>query len=161
MFYTLQHYLGPLELDGARSIRHPDGKQLRAVEVQLRGRSALGQVTMVFDSPLSEWQIALLTPSRMACVDLFRDIVVPLGNDRTHKPQDILRTSVSAIVAHAVGTAMSGSLYASGRLFWGHDSLIRKFVDATRSGGQSPVPPSEAVSVVRLTDSLLSHLGLS
>ena len=160
MIYTLQHFLGPLSLDSARLQRTADGG-VGAVDFQARGPRGVGQVVMVFDAALSEWQIGVIGDRTTVDLDLFRDIAVVLGRDREHKALDILGTSAKAVAGHVSGFARSGALYVTKRLSWGHSELIAAFVAAAQHRRASPVDPADAVGVVRFTDDLLQELGLS
>lgn len=160
MLYTLQHFLGPLELEGTRASWDPESGLPRTAEIWVKGERGPGQVTMVFDTPLSEWHVGLVGRERAVDLDLFRDIAVSVSSDRGHGPADILRTSSRGIVDHTRGFVASGSRYAAGRLFWGHDVIIGRFVDAVLGRGPVPVPPEASVAVVRLTDAILGDLGL-
>jgi predicted dehydrogenase len=160
MLYTLQHFLGPLELDGARSRMDPATGLPVMTEVRVKSGDATGLVSMVFRSPVSEWHVGVVTEDRFADLDLFRDISVVVGSDAEHKPLDILGTSARAMWDHASGFLSSGARYVSRRMFWGHDVIIGRFVDATLGRGPSPVAVEDSIGVVRLTDALLEQLDL-
>ena len=158
MLYTLEHYLGAMELEDVRTVGqiepHPS-----VVEVRFRAEMAVAQVTMLMEAPLSEWHIALVGEHGVVDLDLFRDITVGLRNDGQHEARDILRTSATALWGHAIGFTTSGTRFVTGRQFWGHDELISRFVDAVRTGAPSPVDPEQSVGVVRLMDEILVGLG--
>lgn len=160
MLYSMNHYLGGgLELDHARGTFAGDGHP-RTVELLLRGRTGIGQVTMVFCAPVSEWHLNLSTPRAVVSVDLFRDIAVRLGPDGQHGAKDIARTSLSAVAGHVAGFARSGGRLVTRRQYWGHDVVIGRFVDATLGRRASPVPLQDAVDVVGITDQILDALDL-
>jgi scyllo-inositol 2-dehydrogenase (NADP+) len=158
MLYTLQHYLGDLEVEDVRtggpSTPHPS-----IVEVRFRGKRGLGQVTMLLEAPLSEWHIALVGERGVVDLDLFRDITVGIRNDGPHRAGDILRTSATALWGHATGFTTSGARFVSKRQFWGHDELIARFVRAVKVGGPSPVDPERSIGVVRLMDQIVRELN--
>ena len=158
MLYTLQHFLGPLRVEHVRATRR-DGEEIASAEIQLGSNAGAGQVLTVFESPISEWHVGLLAPGGAIDVDLFRDICVFVRPDGEHKAGDILRTSSRAVAEHAKGFAASGVRLVGRRLYWGHDALIREFVDAVRAGGPSPVPIEASVEIVQLTDQVLVELG--
>ena len=93
-------------------------------------------------------------------VDLFRDIMTHVRPDGAHGSTDIARSSMSAIGGHVSGFARAGARWALKRQFWGHDKLIREFVEAVRTGKDSPVSVDDAVAVVAFTQRLLESLGL-
>jgi scyllo-inositol 2-dehydrogenase (NADP+) len=160
MVYSIGALLGgPLDLDHARATfdeaHHP-----KTVEVLLRGQSGNGQITMVFCSPVSEWHIMASSSAGIVGVDLFRDIMTHVRPDGAHGSLDIARSSMSALGGHVSGFARAGARWALKRQFWGHDRLIREFVEAVRTGKASPVPVSDALGVVVFTQQLLESLDL-
>jgi scyllo-inositol 2-dehydrogenase (NADP+) len=161
MIYTLQHFLGKLQLDGCRATLNPTTGLPATVEVRIRGEHGDGQIVMLFETPVSEWHIGLINRDRIIDLDLFRDIIVSIGSDGQHKPLNILRTSLRAMRGHAAGFIRSGSKYAIHRLSWGHERLIHGFVDATLGRGPVPVDPADSLEVVRLTDEILAELSLT
>jgi predicted dehydrogenase len=157
LIYLLQGFLGPMRVDHVRRSEAP-GERSSAVEVLLTGEHGPGQLTMILDTPVSEWQIVLVTTDGVVALDLFRDIAIRVGPDREHRALDILRTSAKAMADHAAGFVGSGARFVRGRLFWGHDVLIRSFVDAVIGGRRSPVTPEAALGVVRVADAILAGL---
>ena len=160
MLYTLQHFLGSVAVEDVRARPSDGAASPSIVEVRFRGAQGIGQVTMLFEAPLSEWHIGLVGQQGVADLDLFRDIVVSVADDHRHKPLDILRTSAAAMWGHARGFATSGVRYASRRQFWGHDELIRRFVATTRTGSPPPVDPKDSVGVVSMMDEILTAPGV-
>jgi predicted dehydrogenase len=160
LIYLLQHFVGqPMEVDHVRGTQDREGRNLKAVEMLVRGPRGPGQATMVLDSPVSEWQVVLVTKRGTVALDLFRDIAIRVRPDGAHRPLDILGTSLRAMTDHAAGFVGSGMRYLPGRLFWGHDVLIRAFVDAVIRGDPSPVSHSEALGVVSVADRVIADLG--
>jgi predicted dehydrogenase len=160
MLYTMQHFLGPLILEGVRS-RSVGGATPATVELQVRGPVAHGQITTVFTAPVSEWHVTVVTNDRLVDLDLFRDIVVDVPPDNQHKASDILGTSARAITGHLAGFAASGARLVTRRQFWGHDALISAFVDAVATDRPSPVDPVDSLRIVEITDQVLDELGVA
>jgi predicted dehydrogenase len=160
MLYSMNHYLGgALKLDHARGTFSDDGHP-RTVEVLLRGATGVGQVTMVFCAPVSEWHLNISSAAVVASVDLFRDIAIRLRPDGQHGALDIAKTSASAVSGHVAGFVKSGARLISGRQRWGHDVIIGRFIDAALGRCASPVAAHEALEVVAITDQILDALGL-
>jgi scyllo-inositol 2-dehydrogenase (NADP+) len=159
LLYMLSHYLGdPLRLVTARGTVRRGSPSHETVELLLEGARGLGQITMCFGAPVSEWHVGVVTPGRVVLLDLFRDIVTSLGPDDGHKAMDIARTSAKAIADHTVGFAASGASLVRRRQFWGHDTLMARFVDACLGRGPAPVDPAGAVAVVELMEDILAAL---
>ncbi len=162
LLYMLSHYCGsPLELVEARAVGASSGRWPSSVELLVQGPIAPGQVTMCFETPVSEWHVGVVTGQRVVGLDLFRDICTSVGPDRAHKAFDIARTSTKVIADHVVGYARSGFRLLGNRQFWGHDVLIGRFLDACAHGGPSPVDPLESAAIVGLTERILGELGVS
>jgi predicted dehydrogenase len=162
LLYTLQHFLGgELRLEGCRASKRADSGLPSSMELQLRGATGLGQITMLFDAPVSEWHIGLVNRERVVDLDLFRDIVMHAGSDGAHGAMDILRTSARAVAGHTAGFASSGARLVARRQYWGHELIIERFVDAVRGKGAVPVAPERSVEIVRITDQVIEQLGLA
>jgi scyllo-inositol 2-dehydrogenase (NADP+) len=161
LVYTLNDLLGGgLQLDHARGDVDNTG-QPRGVELLVAGRTGRGQITMVFDAPVSEWHVMASASTGVVGLDLFRDISVGLAPDGAHGPLAIARSSASALAGHALGFAKAGTRLITKRQLWGHNILIGRFIDAVAHGGAAPVPVEDALAVVDFTDAVLASLGLS
>ena len=155
LLYVTRHYLGDLGLDNVRVTR---SQSATITELQLSGKQAPAQITVVSGSPVSEWHVSLVGEDGVIDLDLFRDIAVRIPSDGAHRATDILKTSARATLGHLGGFAASGARLAGRRLFWGHDVLIERFLQAVAEGGTSPVAVADALSVVALTDDILAAL---
>lgn len=158
LLYTLTSWCGPLNVAHAEASWRPDGHP-HVVRAVFAGHVP-AQATMVFGAPVSEWHVSLVGERRFVDLDLFRDIAVRLPSDGAHRAPDIARTSAKAIVDHGLGFAQSGMALMRGRQMWGHDVLIAAFIAAVRDHRPNPVPPSDALAVVALTEELLGSLGV-
>jgi scyllo-inositol 2-dehydrogenase (NADP+) len=161
MAYLLNDLLGgSLRLDLARG-EFTGARQPRTVELLVAGETGRGQITMVFDAPVSEWHLLASASTGVVDLDLFRDIAVRLAPDGAHGALDIARSSAAALAGHTLGFARSGARLVSGRQLWGHDALIAQFVAAVRRTAPVPVRSQDALAVVDFTDHLLAALDLT
>jgi predicted dehydrogenase len=160
MLYTTQSLLsGELIFESARA-RWGGESCPRSIEVLVKGTLGNGQITMNFNSPVSEWHVLASSPQKVVGIDLFRDISIPLKPDGAHGSWDILRTSELAVSGHVKGFLRAGSRWITHRQYWGHDALINEFYGAIIENRQSPVPASEALTIVKLTDQILGEIGV-
>ena len=97
-----------------------------------------GHLLMSFVGSVSEWAFVLQCEERTVVIDLFRDILVELPNDNSHLGKDVLRTTVSAVGTHLAGVVTSGSRMLTHRLDYGNHEVVRRFVQAVRSGEAPP-----------------------
>lgn len=161
LVYTLNDLLGGgLRLDHARGDFDDDG-QPRTVELLVAGSTGRGQITMVNNAAVSEWHVMASSRAGVVGLDLFRDISVALRPDGAHGALDIARSSAALVGGHALGFAKAGTRLVAGRQFWGHDTLIARFLDAVLAGGSSPVPLEDSLGVVDFTDAVLAALDLA
>ena len=111
-----------------------------------------GTLHMSFVGAISEWALILQGDRRTAVIDLFRDILIVVNNDRRHLGNQVLMTSARAISDHLVGVITSGALMASRRLDYGNSEVVRRFVKSINSGDDpqriSAVDGRAVVSVI-------------
>jgi len=156
LLYTLQYYLGDLTLDSVRVSRRSDVGHPTLTEILVAGERGPGQATVVSGAPISEWHVSVVAEKGIVDLDFFRDIAVRVNPDGAHKARDILRTSSRVLSEHAVGFVRSGMRLSTKRLYWGHDTLIGRFLDAVSGVAESPVDLRESVAIVALTDDILA-----
>ena len=88
--YLLERFLGPATIEN--SYVHPVAGRAtpRQLHVTLRGPRASGQITVVMDSAVSEWNLVLIGTERLLVADLFRDVLT-----RIHRrtPMDGVRAA--------------------------------------------------------------------
>jgi scyllo-inositol 2-dehydrogenase (NADP+) len=112
---------------------------------------------MNFEAPLSEWHIGVLATRRAAFVDVFRDILLTVPNDRSHRGRDILRTSAIAGWSHLVGSVKSGALLVAGRLTYGNDEVVERFCLACKGqrNGLAGISASDGAAVVTMQHKII------
>ena len=159
LLYMMQHYLGRLTLESVRVSNRTDMGHPATTEILVRGEHGPGQALIVSGSPVSEWHVSVIAPHRVIDLDLFRDIAVDVPNDGTHGALDILKTSGRAIAGHLWGFAKSGTRLTTRRLYWGHDVLIGRFLEAARGDCEPPVSIADALGIVALTDEILTAIN--
>lgn len=136
LFYLVRAFAGAgVTVGDARVTASTEGRRTpNSVSVGFENGSVPARLDMRFEAPVSEWQLALLGSEALAVVDLFRDILVVVPNDGAHAARDILSNSAHALAGHIWGTAASGARMVFGRLDYGNDEVVRRFVEATRTG---------------------------
>lgn len=114
-------------------------------------------ISMRFEAPVSEWHLTVMGSRRLAIADLFRDVLVVLPNDGRHGAVDIMRTTATATVSHLSGVATSGARLLTGRLSYGNDEVMQRFVRACRTG-QPPagIAANDGLQVVELQHQVLA-----
>jgi scyllo-inositol 2-dehydrogenase (NADP+) len=155
--------LAPSEpvLEHVRIVPSREGRATpHQVDLAMRAGELPIGITMDFESPVSEWHLAVLGTRAVAMADVFRDVLVVVGNDGLHLGRDILGTSWSALRTHLAGVAASGALLVRGRLSYGNDEVIRRFVAACR--GEAPladIGPDDGRWVTAVQDLVVGAAG--
>ncbi len=160
MLYLVDSLLGHgLEVEGVRAEWAGRSHEPQSCEVWLRGNNGPGQISMVFDTPVSEWHVTTVAEHNVVDVDLFRDVMVTTGSDGAHGAKDVLGTSARMTARHLGGFAAAGLRLARRRQYWGHDGLVQAMVDAVRDGGPSPVAIEDALNVMACATRIVEGLG--
>jgi scyllo-inositol 2-dehydrogenase (NADP+) len=157
-FYLMRRFLGDDITVGDAAIVRRHGRHTPvSVGAQLTGGTVPGRIDMHFEAPVSEWHLMVVGSRRLAIIDIFRDILVTLPNDGEHSARDILRTSAEAGVRHVVGAVTSGLLHASGRLAYGNDEVMRRFVTScSNRADPARMSGADGAAVVALQHAVLN-----
>jgi scyllo-inositol 2-dehydrogenase (NADP+) len=158
-FYLLRTIAGcEPEFRSIDVVRSPNGTQTPLkINALLDADGVPAQVDMNFEAPLSEWHVGVLATKRAAFVDVFRDILVTVPNDRSHLGRDILRTSAIASWSHLVGTVKSGARLVAGRLTYGNDEVVSRFSRACLGelGALDGIAASDGAAVVSMQHKII------
>jgi predicted dehydrogenase len=129
LLYLLRRVLGRLE---PRSVdTRLAGQEIRDLAVTFEHDSIWASLSMSFNASVSEWQFLVVGSRAVAALDLFRDLLVTVPNDESHRAREILRSSAAIVGGHLAGVAASGTRLVGGRLTYGNDEVVSRFVDAT------------------------------
>lgn len=158
MVYLLDDLLGGFEVDHAWS---EGSGSLTSLGANLIGGNGLrGELTMIFDAPVSEWFLTVVCDGGVAVIDLFRDIQFVVPPDGGHRAHQILRSSLAGVLGHGVGTVNTGARYLARRQFWGHDVIIADFLDAVRQNRTPAVTGEDGARVVSKMIEILDAAGV-
>jgi scyllo-inositol 2-dehydrogenase (NADP+) len=163
MIYLLRRFLGDLSVQQAWAQTAPPGvaQRLDRVEARLQGAWGSAALSMSFRSPISEWLLAVVGTRRVLVLDIFRDILMVQKPDGAHGTADVLKSSLRAYWQGLAGFVTSSALFSAGRLYYGHETLVRRFIDSIVDGSPLPVPPEEGLAVVQTMESILQQAGSS
>jgi predicted dehydrogenase len=131
-FYLCRRLLGPVAvLGGSGHVPADEADETPVLmSVDMRAGDVPVHLFVNFNAPVCEWQFVLSGTRKLAVYDFFRDILVVLPTDGQHLPLDILRTSLSATIQHWSGFVSSGIWLVQGRLQYGVDVVMDRFIDA-------------------------------
>ncbi len=161
--YLLRSVLGDLVVRsaGGRADKTASGVQVLQVDAVFDHPTCWAQLTMNFAAPLSEWQLVLVGTRKLIAVDIFRDVSVLLPSDGRHDPPAILRTTLVGVGQHLAGVVRSGLAHVTGRLLYGNDEVVRRFLDAvTGAGDLGGIDGRDGLAVVRILHDILGRLPI-
>jgi len=159
-FYLVRALLGANpKIEVVHVVGGKDGRNTpAAITLLMRAGSIPAQISMNFVAPVSEWHLTVIGSRALAVLDVFRDVLVVTRNDREHLGRHVLRTTADVMTSHLGGVARSGALNFMGRLAYGNDVVIARFVEACRTR----VPPKDiaaddGLAVVKLQHEVLDR----
>jgi predicted dehydrogenase len=122
------------------------------------GRRIPVTLSLHFESPVSEWHVAVLGDRGIGDVDVFRDIYVRLPNDGEHRTLSVLRTSAAATWKHWSQHVTRGPLHLSGRLLYGNEEVYSRFHAAvTTQSPLSDISAEDALEVLKMQHDILER----
>jgi scyllo-inositol 2-dehydrogenase (NADP+) len=128
LLYLTRRLLGRLE---PRTVdARLAGNEIRDLSVTFEHETIWATLSMSFGASVSEWQFVVVGDRAVAALDVFRDILVVLPNDDSHRAREILRSSGRMVGGHVAGVVSSGVRLVTRRLSYGNDEVVRRFVDA-------------------------------
>jgi scyllo-inositol 2-dehydrogenase (NADP+) len=160
LLYLLRRLLGELEPRAVDA--RLDGRAIRDLTATFDHPEIWATLSMGFGASLSEWQLVVVGERAVAALDVFRDVLVVLPNDGSHRGREILRTSGALAGRHVAGVAASGARLVSRRLLYGNDEVVTRFVDAVEGRPERlrHLTGADGLAVVRCLDELLGRAGL-
>jgi predicted dehydrogenase len=158
MLYILRRFLGDLTVDAAWAEKAPPGERqsVERVEAHLGGAGVSAQLTMSFRAPASEWLVLVIGTKSVLVVDVFRDILTVLGPDNRHGSADVFKSSLGFFTQAAAGFLTSGALHSTGKLLYGHDVLISRFLDSIQ-GAPPPVTLTDSLAVMQTMEQIMQR----
>lgn len=163
LLYLMANILGDVRLSHVEAFSNEPSQlqPIATVAATFVSDAAPATLTMNFNSPVSEWHLAVVGTKAVVLLDLFRDVAIRVENDAAHRGRDILRTSLMVGTSHLLGVVASGGRVALRRQDWGHGELIRSVVAAVQTRSGSPIPLSDSLKVVHYLDELVAAIPAS
>jgi scyllo-inositol 2-dehydrogenase (NADP+) len=130
--YMLEKFGGPLEIENSFAHYGSDktDNTPELLSVSLRAGKYPVNIFLNFNSPVCEWYFVVCGDKKIAYYDLFKDILIVLPSDNEHYAPDILKNSLRTTWQYWIGFIKNGFRMIGGNLLYGHEVVMRKFVDA-------------------------------
>lgn len=156
LLYLMQHFLGDLSLEKAWQTGEA-GDLSHRMEARLQSPQGTSYLTMWFGAPFSEWLLVLFCSRAVLVLDLFRDVLVHLPPEDGHNAIDVLKTSLRGTFRFWSGIGTSGLQSVRKQFLFGHDLLIKQFLDAVIDRKDPPVSTREGWEVIFLIEEMLGQ----
>ena len=160
LLYLMRRVLGSLQ---PRTVdARLAGREIRDLAVTFEHESIWASLSMSFNASVSEWQFLVVGSRAVAALDLFRDLLVTVPNDESHRAREILRSSAAIVGGHLAGVASSGTRLLGRRLTYGNDEVVRRFVDATEGAAHRLqwLSGEDGCAVVACIEDVLRRAGV-
>ena len=156
MLYSILEFLGDVSVVWADTEKWESNRQpFSRVEALMHSKDATAYLRFAFNAPKNEWILAIIGTKRVLLLDFFRDAIVELDEGGQHTPFEVFMDSLDFIWRTTKETAKSGFRFLTRRLYYGHDELIRRFIDSVENDTQPPVPAEEGKKVIALMEQIL------
>lgn len=162
LLYLIEHFIGGLDVLSATSRSQKKSSQpVRSVNARFEGNDGReGDLSMIFDAPLSEWFFIVVGTERIGVVDLFRDIKLEFGKERDHSAPQVLYNALSGLVQASYGIISSGVRTIKGDLFFGYNKLLQHYVNFLYGYSENPVPPEKAYNILQGSHTILEKANI-
>jgi predicted dehydrogenase len=160
LLYLFRRVLGHLT---PRSVdARLDGSEIRDLSATFEHDTIWASLSMGFGASVSEWQFVVVGSRAVAALDVFRDILIVLPNDGSHRARDILRSSARLVAGHVGGVASSGVRVVGRRLLYGNDEVVGRFLDAVegRTARLRWMTGDDGRAVVACMEDILVRAGI-
>lgn len=125
-----------------------DAERLTSVTATFEGDDeSVGQLTMHFDAPLSEWYLFVIGSDEVLIVDVFRDILYEFDSEPSHSPFQVLQTSLSLVGQIVRGIAGSSVRLLTDGLYFGFAELFDRYLRAISSDAELPVTAADGYRI--------------
>ncbi|HXQ13454.1 MAG TPA: Gfo/Idh/MocA family oxidoreductase [Caulobacteraceae bacterium] len=162
LLYLLRRLAGDLRL--ARCLVSPSTRGLvtpARLDAHFTSPDFAGPITLScnFESPISEWYLAVFGEKAAGIVDVFRDIYVRLGNDEGHDTLHVLATSLAATRQHWWQHVTNGPPHLLGQLFYGNEEVFDRFGRAIDGEIEAlaPICGERALDVLKLQHAIIER----
>ncbi len=130
--YLLERLGGKLKIQNAFAQLSDEKNNNTPVmlSVALKAGQYPATIFLNFDAPVCEWYFVVSGSKKIAYYDLFKDILVIIPTDNEHYASDILKSSWRMTYQYWAGFMKNGLRMLTGNLLYGHEIVMRKFIDS-------------------------------
>lgn len=154
LLYLMEEFIGELS---PKHVRTQFGTEsLNSLTATFNGQAdRVGQLTMHFEAPLSEWYLFVIGSQTVLVIDIFRDILYQFDTEYSHSSVSVLQTSLSAVLQILSGVARSGVRLLLDDLYFGFDRLLERYIHGIEVDGQLPVTAEDGYRIFQTTHDVI------
>jgi len=127
--------------------------------LELEGEEAVSSVVMSYSSTRHDLLVDIMGTEGYIHVDLTAKYLVRCGDKVSIKPSRFIPFYLNTRAQEAGGIAGNALGYLTGRLKFGHELLIKGFIDSLMKGGKPPVTGEEGREVVKVMEMIVDRLN--
>lgn len=145
--YLLERHAGSLKIDNSYAVYNTDKSKQTPRKLTVNATAGKTPVTMILDfhAPICEWYYVVNFKKKVYIYDFFKDILIQLPTDNEHRAGDILSNSLRYSWQYWSQFLSNGVRMVTGNLLYGHDVVLRSFVQSIQ-GFVGPDPTLSAES---------------
>lgn len=129
--YLIQNHGGKVKVfDANATYVNKEGNTPETLSVTALAGKIPVHMYLNFNSPVCEWYYIVNFENRILLYDLFKDILISLKSDNEHYAKDIFKNDLSRSWQYWRGFLKNGFKMISGNLLYGHETVIKNFIDA-------------------------------
>ncbi len=157
-FYTASNLFGSVEISNVFTTRSViEGETPRTISAELIAGCTPVHMYINFDAPVCEWYLDIFTEKYFVSYDFFKDLLIEIKNDGLHLSKDVLRNSVKYTFAYWKGFIFNGFKMILGNLLYGHDVVIKHYIDAIMLGKvEDPISADQGENVIRAMNEIVN-----
>jgi len=124
MIYIMRKFLPDLNIKDVSEVHLTREYPSNNFYVNFNSNTIFATLKMIFNAPCSEWKVIVVGTKKVILIDLFRDSLITLSEEKSHSPLSVLHSSLNYISQNIWANFNSGIRLLTHNLLFGHDILI-------------------------------------
>ncbi len=160
MIYMLREFIPNLYIKDINKVSLAKNYPSDNIYVDFSSNNIIGTLKMIFNAACSEWKVIVVGTKKVIIIDLFRDNLLILSEEKSHSPTAVLHSTLSLIEQNISNTLDSGVRLLTKNLLFGHDKLICKFIDSIDTNTEPPISPEDGINGLKTVEYIVNQLTL-
>jgi len=169
LLYLTADFVGDLSLRRASADPREGLQPYEAVSATFDGSTgATGTVSVIYDSPTTEWWFVIVCERGLIFVDIFRNTTMWFGKESSRSPIRVFSVVASGIVQTLAGIATAGLSHLWNRATKGYQipdggfsHQVDSVLDAVETGSDPAVTGADGRSIVGAAEEIAEVTGMT